>query len=104
MARAAGLGGEQHDEAGVEELGQRVDEQVDQVVVAVAVPDDDAVRAVVEVLVLQLTADDILDREPQVVVDVVVVSELLDDLPGGCLLYTSPSPRDKRQSRMPSSA
>ena len=27
----------------------------------------------------------------------------LDDLEG-CLLYTSPSPRDKRQSRMPSSA
>ena len=27
------------------------------------------------------------------------VAELLD-----CLLYTSPSPRDKRQSRMPSSA
>ena len=28
------------------------------------------------------------------------------DLPGAkpCLLYTSPSPRDKRQSRMPSSA
>ena len=25
-------------------------------------------------------------------------------LPLGCLLYTSPSPRDKRQSRMPSSA
>ena len=25
-------------------------------------------------------------------------------LPSGCLLYTSPSPRDKRQSRMPSSA
>ena len=24
--------------------------------------------------------------------------------PGFCLLYTSPSPRDKRQSRMPSSA
>ena len=29
--------------------------------------------------------------------------ELLAD-PGICLLYTSPSPRDKRQSRMPSSA
>ena len=28
-----------------------------------------------------------------------------DDHDGdGCLLYTSPSPRDKRQSRMPSSA
>ena len=25
-------------------------------------------------------------------------------VPSGCLLYTSPSPRDKRQSRMPSSA
>ena len=27
-----------------------------------------------------------------------------DHLDGNCLLYTSPSPRDKRQSRMPSSA
>ena len=26
------------------------------------------------------------------------------DLHADCLLYTSPSPRDKRQSRMPSSA
>ena len=26
------------------------------------------------------------------------------EAPGTCLLYTSPSPRDKRQSRMPSSA
>ena len=28
----------------------------------------------------------------------------LGDETGRCLLYTSPSPRDKRQSRMPSSA
>ena len=27
-----------------------------------------------------------------------------NDCLGDCLLYTSPSPRDKRQSRMPSSA
>ena len=27
-----------------------------------------------------------------------------DGLPDGCLLYTSPSPRDQRGSRMPSSA
>ena len=27
-----------------------------------------------------------------------------DMISDGCLLYTSPSPRDKRQSRMPSSA
>ena len=29
---------------------------------------------------------------------------VLRDYYGTCLLYTSPSPRDKRQSRMPSSA
>ena len=29
---------------------------------------------------------------------------LVEALPYICLLYTSPSPRDKRQSRMPSSA
>ena len=28
----------------------------------------------------------------------------IEFVPGNCLLYTSPSPRDKRQSRMPSSA
>ena len=28
----------------------------------------------------------------------------IKDKEWGCLLYTSPSPRDKRQSRMPSSA
>ena len=26
------------------------------------------------------------------------------DIPEGCLLYTSPSPRDRQKSRMPSSA
>ena len=30
--------------------------------------------------------------------------DLVKELRNGCLLYTSPSPRDKRQSRMPSSA
>ena len=32
------------------------------------------------------------------------VIDMQDDLIRDCLLYTSPSPRDKRQSRMPSSA
>ena len=32
-----------------------------------------------------------------------VNAQLIEQLQG-CLLYTSPSPRDKRQSRMPSSA
>ena len=29
---------------------------------------------------------------------------IVKEYPTACLLYTSPSPRDKRQSRMPSSA
>ena len=33
-----------------------------------------------------------------------IAQEFLPDVKNGCLLYTSPSPRDKRQSRMPSSA
>ena len=31
-------------------------------------------------------------------------SVLMDRLPDACLLYTSPSPRDRQKSRMPSSA
>ena len=34
----------------------------------------------------------------------VLEKSCLKDLKNTCLLYTSPSPRDKRQSRMPSSA
>ena len=37
-------------------------------------------------------------------VDILVNKEPIDALAYFCLLYTSPSPRDKRQSRMPSSA
>ena len=33
-----------------------------------------------------------------------IIGSLIDDWYYDCLLYTSPSPRDKRQSRMPSSA
>ena len=37
-------------------------------------------------------------------IDPSVVDEVILGNANGCLLYTSPSPRDKRQSRMPSSA
>ena len=30
--------------------------------------------------------------------------KLIDDIVNSCLLYTSPSPRDRQKSRMPSSA
>ena len=32
------------------------------------------------------------------------IKPIIKPFSNGCLLYTSPSPRDKRQSRMPSSA
>ena len=45
------------------------------------------------------TQSKILDDLTDKFFDVKGIKELYD-----CLLYTSPSPRDKRQSRMPSSA
>ena len=47
-----------------------------------------------------LEALDVLRRMP---VDVALMDIRMPQM-DGCLLYTSPSPRDKRQSRMPSSA
>ena len=39
------------------------------------------------------------------VIVMIIIASVFDMLDGRvCLLYTSPSPRDKRQSRMPSSA
>ena len=37
-------------------------------------------------------------------INYVKLSELLNESYGICLLYTSPSPRDRQKSRMPSSA
>ena len=42
---------------------------------------------------------ELMERLPASGVDIIELG-----LPFTCLLYTSPSPRDKRQSRMPSSA
>ena len=36
--------------------------------------------------------------------DLTIIDGKLDVLSGSCLLYTSPSPRDRTRSRMPSSA
>ena len=49
---------------------------------------------------------DLKDRYPGRLTLIHVLSRQAQEVPllEGCLLYTSPSPRDKRQSRMPSSA
>ena len=51
------------------------------------------------------SSDDITSDDVVISADTIVVldGDLLGK-PSSCLLYTSPSPRDKRQSRMPSSA
>ena len=41
---------------------------------------------------------------PDSLIELVVDDDRVSIEYGNCLLYTSPSPRDKRQSRMPSSA
>ena len=51
---------------------------------------------------LATLASYVSDDDEAEIVDQHVEKLSLDDEP--CLLYTSPSPRDKRQSRMPSSA
>ena len=44
------------------------------------------------------------NRAPQSIGFLLLDNFTLISLASACLLYTSPSPRDKRQSRMPSSA
>ena len=50
-------------------------------------------------LLVKAMLDKLHSTKNMLVEEAAEVSDLLD-----CLLYTSPSPRDKRQSRMPSSA
>ena len=60
--------------------------------------------ATVGVMFLSGCAGDYLDTIPSTSVSETTINTSLDNLYIACLLYTSPSPRDKRQSRMPSSA
>ena len=52
---------------------------------------------------LNASSDEWCRRSDAIVDGLVWVKKIVDDVLI-CLLYTSPSPRDKRQSRMPSSA
>src|SRR5678810_958700 len=46
----------------------------------------------------------VVDFVPKVKIEVVVPDGLVHQVLEACLLYTSPSPRDRQKSRMPSSA
>ena len=56
-----------------------------------------------ELLLFRLGADSALGQSELFGINVFKIREIVA-MPSICLLYTSPSPRDKRQSRMPSSA
>ena len=61
----------------------------------------EGLRIIREMLQRELPDDEVLECAPARLAEVVGEADVL--IPT-CLLYTSPSPRDKRQSRMPSSA
>ena len=70
---------------------------------------DTASNIIFQTVMLFLTFfyTDIFGISPAVVGTLFLVVRVIDAVTDpimGCLLYTSPSPRDKRQSRMPSSA
>ena len=48
--------------------------------------------------------EEVDNRIRELEIEVKDIRKANDNLTRACLLYTSPSPRDKRQSRMPSSA
>ena len=80
------LGGEHPDHAVAVEVGLRVHQDVSQVVdvtVVIAPPHDRGVGYVLIVLIDQLGTGQRLGGRAELVVDVVVVTELLDDEAGG---------------------
>ena len=56
-----------------------------------------------EEISIELT-DAVMEEAAKYAAEVLSPLNAVGDREGACLLYTSPSPRDKRQSRMPSSA
>ena len=51
-----------------------------------------------------ITEEKVVEELPSVEEYVVDIEEQIGCIPNNCLLYTSPSPRDRQKSRMPSSA
>ena len=62
-----------------------------------------AANAVAKIINIADSADPVLRQQAEMFRER-MFHVIVHALNQGCLLYTSPSPRDKRQSRMPSSA
>ena len=91
-------------DAAADEVGQRVDEAVDQVAVVVAPPQQHRVDDVAVVAVDHVGVDAVLDRDAQLVVGVVVPAELLDHHAGLEPQPVARAPVGRRQNRPPSSS
>jgi len=66
-------------------IGQRpdgIDEAIDEIAVLIPPPHDHDIDDVVEVLVDHLSFDDVLDGEPQALIDIIVVAKFLNGVSG----------------------
>ena len=65
----------------------------------------DLLKSHIEGKLQQFSSQQTTTFSPEKIVEIAIqAGEAIMDVYENCLLYTSPSPRDKRQSRMPSSA
>ena len=80
VPRLARLGGQHPDDAVIGQRGDGVHQSVDQVAVAVAPPQQHDVDDLVRVLIEQFATTGVLDVGPDVVVGVLVPTQLLDNL------------------------
>src|SRR5690625_2189718 len=82
MPRAADLRGQQPHHAGLVEISQRVHEVIDEVTVTVPPPQQNDVDHLADLVAVELVTGEVFDIDPQIVVAVLVPTELLHHLPG----------------------
>ena len=83
VPHAAGLGRKEHDKTTLGKVGESIHQRVHEVAVILAPPQNHRICDVAVVLFLQFGATEPLDGQAEVVIDVVVISELLDHLSSG---------------------
>src|SRR5450631_3250562 len=83
VTQTASLGSEQDNEPALGKIGQSINESVNEVSVVLTPPQNHCICDVAVVLFLKFGATQTLDRETEVVVDVLVISELLNHLSSG---------------------
>jgi hypothetical protein len=83
MAYTAGFGRQQNDEPTLGKVGESIYESIHEVAVILTPPKDNRICDVAIVLLDQFGATKILNGQPDVVIDVLVIPEFLDHLSSG---------------------